>query len=88
MIPGLDKIVHVGVFALTVWAVARVLPRDAGRPTLAAVVGIALVHAVLIEVVQGVVLPGRSGSAGDVLADAAGIALGLALWALERRIRA
>lgn len=84
-IPGADKLVHVGVFALTVWAAGRLLaPRR--RFPMGWVVLAALAHAVLVELVQAL-LPARSPGADDVLADALGIGLGVLAWMLERRLR-
>lgn len=85
-VPGLDKAVHLLVFALTVFAAGRVLaPRR--RFPMGWVVVVALVHAVVIEVIQHVALPGRMGDPVDVLFDAVGIALGVALWVAERQLR-
>ena len=85
-IPGIDKAVHLLVFALTVFALGRVLaPR--GRFPIGWVVIAALVHAVLIELVQLVALPQRSGDVLDLLFDVVGIGLGLALWSGERMLR-
>ncbi|MFC7432828.1 MULTISPECIES: hypothetical protein [unclassified Agrococcus] len=69
-IPGLDKVAHVGMFALAMatGVIAGLPPR-----LLAAAL---LVHAGISEVVQGALLPTRSGDAWDAVADAAGIALG------------
>lgn len=95
-VPGTDKAFHAGVFALTVWALGRVLApppaalSPAGRPRrfpIGWVVLGCLVHAVVIELVQGALLAGRSASVADVAADAVGIAVGVGLWALERRLR-
>ena len=72
-IPYLDKVVHVAIFAAVVWAGRRV-----GVPGLW-LAAIFLAHAVVSEVVQAALLPGRSGSVTDVLADVVGVALGLAL---------
>jgi VanZ family protein len=72
-LPGVDKVVHVAVFA----AVA-VTARRCRLPVLP--VGLVLLaHAALSEVLQHAVLPGRSGDVLDVVADAAGVALGLLL---------
>lgn len=83
-VPGLDKVAHVAVFALTVWAAGRVLaPRS--RFPMGWVVIAALLHAGLIELVQGLLLgEGRAAEAGDLLADVIGVALGLGLWIGER----
>lgn len=70
-LPHLDKVVHVGIFGLVV--VAGAWAGVPGRwlvPVLAA-------HAALSEVVQDVLLPGRSGDVVDVLADLGGIGLGM-----------
>lgn len=81
--PGVDKVVHLVVFALTVWAAGRLLaPRR--RFPMGWVVLIALVHALLIELIQLVLLPERGAEAGDVLVDVIGIALGAGLWLGER----
>ncbi|GEK79045.1 hypothetical protein ABA31_03960 [Agrococcus baldri] len=78
-IPGLDKLVHAGVFLAP--ALAGVL---AGiRP---AWLGAALVaHAVASELVQQWLLPERSGDVWDAVADVVGVALGIALGLLVRR---
>lgn len=82
-LPGADKIVHVAVFALTVWAAGRLLaPRR--RFPMGWVVIIAILHAGLIELIQGVALPDRAADPADVLADMIGIALGVGLWLVER----
>ena len=85
-VPGLDKVVHLVIFALTVWAAARVLA-PVKRFPVGWVVITALVHALLIELIQQIALPDRSGSAGDLVADVAGIALGLGVWIGERKRR-
>lgn len=83
-IPGADKIVHVVVFALTVWAAGRVLAPRARFP-MGWVVITAFLHAVFIEVAQGLFLGvGRGADLNDVVAGMAGIALGVGLWIGER----
>ncbi len=74
--PGLDKLVHAGIFALLVFTGLRagLSPRW--------FLPVALAHAVISEIVQAALLPHRSGDATDALADAVGIALG---YALHRR---
>jgi VanZ family protein len=70
-VPHADKAVHAVIFALP--ALLGVL---AGwRPRLVALV--LAVHAPLSELVQHLWLPGRSGDPWDVLADWAGIAIGV-----------
>lgn len=65
-----DKLVHVGVFALPtatlIWA---------GVPV-RWVVGLMALHAPLSEVVQHALLPGRSWEAADVAADLLGVGIG------------
>lgn len=70
-----DKVVHVGVFAIV--AVTGVLARLRPVPLGAVLVA----HAVTSEVVQAIVLPGRSGNPWDAVADIVGAALGLLLAA-------
>lgn len=72
-VPGLDKVVHLAVFAAVVWA-----GRRAGVGTAALVVA-ALLHAPVSEALQHWVLPGRSGDPLDAVADVAGVALGALL---------
>lgn len=84
-VPGLDKVVHLVVFALTVFAAGWLLaPRR--RFPMGWVVIVAIAHALLIELIQWVALPQRSGDAGDLLFDVVGIALGVGLW-IGARIR-
>ncbi|MDR5699386.1 VanZ family protein [Agromyces aerolatus] len=72
-IPGFDKLVHAGIFlvpaVLGVLAGARVV-------WLAAVLA---VHAFASEALQHLLLPERAGDVWDVVADLAGLALGLAI---------
>ncbi|WP_193311294.1 VanZ family protein [Georgenia satyanarayanai] len=79
LFPGADKVAHVGIFALVVVAALW-----AGLPA-RWVVPLALAHAVVSELVQHVLLPGRSGDPWDTLADAVGVALGWAAGALLTR---
>lgn len=83
-VPGADKFAHVAVFALTVWAAGRVLAPRARFP-MGWVVIAAFLHAVFIEVAQGLFLSaGRGADLNDVVADMVGIALGVGLWIGER----
>ena len=79
--PGFDKIAHFGSFALVMLTglLAGV------RPRLLAIV--LAVHAVLSEVVQATMLPGRSGDVADLVADLGGVAAGWLLWRGVRRWR-
>ena len=65
----LDKLVHAAVFGAVLWTGVRAGLR---RGPLVAVL---LAHAVVSEVVQAALLPGRSGDPADVVADAAGVLL-------------
>ncbi len=80
-VPGLDKVVHVTVFAALTWAGLHA--GIAARWLVPAV----LAHAVISELVQATALPARSGDPWDVVADAAGIALGALLHVLLDRSR-
>ncbi|MFD2093657.1 VanZ family protein [Blastococcus deserti] len=78
--PGVDKIVHAGLFAALAlsgrWA-------GTGHRVLA---GLLVLYAAVSEVIQGVTSLNRSASPADWLADVAGLLLGLALWqAVSRR---
>ncbi|WP_338748234.1 VanZ family protein [Janibacter alittae] len=77
-IPHADKVVHVLVFAAPV-LVAGLARR--GWWSLLAVAG--ALHAPVSEVVQHLVLPGRSGDLRDVVADLIGVAaasIAVSLW--------
>lgn len=79
-VPHLDKLVHLGIFALPV--VAGLLAR---LPALPVVVGLA-VHAALSEQLQTWLLPERSGSWTDGVADLLGVLLGVVVaWGLGWR---
>jgi len=71
--PQADKGVH-----LTVFLLPALLGLLAGLPP-RWVVGALAVHAVLSEVVQGLLLPDRSGDPLDTLADLVGVGLGVLL---------
>jgi VanZ family protein len=79
-ITGLDKVVHVCIFAAPALAA---LMAGVSAPW---ALGILAVHAPLSELVQHFALPQRSGDVLDVMADFAGIALGwLAYLVWNRR---
>ncbi|MCG7426687.1 VanZ family protein [Helcobacillus sp. ACRRO] len=81
LIPHADKLVHTGIFALTVWTVLHLLaPRPAARFAVAAIGA----HAFVIEAVQSL-MPLRSFDLADIVADLVGVAAGAAVWALLRR---
>ena len=79
---GIDKVVHVTVFAVP--AVAGLM---AGlRPSW--LLALLAVHAPVSELVQHVALPHRDGDLGDVAADLLGVGLGAIAVHLWRRRRA
>jgi len=83
-LPGADKVVHVGLFALLA-ATARL--RFGGDRRVLVALG---AYAVVSELVQAALLTTRSGDGWDVLADLIGVAAGwwLTEGALRRRSRA
>ena len=76
-VPGLDKVVHVLVFAVVLglgwWA-------GVPRPL---VLTVSVVQAPVSELLQWAVLPHRSGDLFDLVADLVGCALG---WWVVRRV--
>lgn len=79
-VTGMDKIVHVGIFALPV--VLAVLLRATRW-----VIPLLVLHAPVSELVQGYFLPARGMDVRDVVADLVGIALGWGIGALLLRWR-
>lgn len=79
--PGVDKLVHAGLFAALAvtgrWA-------GTGRRRLAVVL---VAYAAISEVAQAWAPLDRTGSVADVVADVAGIVLGLWAWDLLARRR-
>ena len=74
--PGVDKLVHLGLFALL-----ALTGRWAGvRWRALAVVLVA--YAAVSELLQGTDLIDRDASVADLLADCAGVVVGLLLWHL------
>jgi VanZ family protein len=73
---GVDKIVHFSLFAVLAvtgrWA-------GVGRAVLA---GILVLYAAVSELLQGTDLVNRDASLGDLVADSAGVVVGLVLWQL------
>jgi len=78
-IAGMDKVVHVLVFAAP--ALAALLA-GISAPW---VLGVLAVHAPLSELIQHFGLSHRSGDVSDVLADFAGVALGWSAFLVLRR---
>lgn len=78
-VTGLDKVVHVCIFAAP--ALAALMAGVRARWVL----GILAVHAPLGELIQHFSLPQRSGDVVDVMADFAGIALGSLLFLVWNR---
>ncbi|MCE3554576.1 VanZ family protein [Pseudonocardia sp. RS11V-5] len=76
---GVDKLVHLGVFALL-----GVTGRWAGVPPLPLVLGLAG-YAGLSEVLQGVLPIGRDAELLDAVVDCLGVSLGIALHELLAR---
>lgn len=74
-IPGLDKVVHLGLFFVPAYLVRRLI-----RPTWPLL--LLLVHAPVSEAVQWGLVPHRSGDLVDMVADIAGVALGW--WLADR----
>jgi hypothetical protein len=77
--PGVDKLVHVALFAVLAgtgrWAGVR---RDALAVALVAYAGVS-------EVLQGTELVDRDASVGDLVADSVGVLAGLLMWHLVSR---
>ena len=79
-VPGADKVVHAAVFA----AVTLTGLRAGVSGWVVAAYGLA--HAGVSEALQHVLLAGRTGDGGDVVADVVGVAAGLvAGWWLSLR---
>lgn len=75
-LPGLDKLIHMVIFAAVAWTGLRAGCR--ARWWLPLMV----LHAGVSEVLQASVLPHRSGDWWDVVADVAGVCLGGLLGAV------
>jgi hypothetical protein len=70
-IPGIDKVVHIVVFAAVAWTGVR-----AGLPV-RWLLAVLVVHAVSSELVQHFLLTNRSGDPADSVADVLGAVLGV-----------
>ena len=82
-IEQLDKLLHFVAFATL--AVSSALALQPGRRSNWAIAALLLLYGALIEIVQ-IYVPGRDASWLDLMADAAGIAAGLAVVTLLRRL--
>ncbi|MBK5248842.1 MAG: VanZ family protein [Actinomycetales bacterium] len=80
-VPGQDKVAHIVLFGLVM-----LTGRLAGIPA-GWLAGALVLHAVVSELVQQLVLPHRTGDPLDVLADIGGILLGWYLSAIVGRHR-
>jgi hypothetical protein len=69
-INGLDKVIHVFIFAAPAFAALMVGVRARWA------LGILAVHAPISELIQAVVIPHRAGDVIDVVADLGGLVLG------------
>ena len=78
-VPGLDKLVHILVFAAPALAA---LMAGIGAPW---VFGILVMHAPLSELIQHFALAHRTGDVLDVMADFAGIGLGALAYLVWNR---
>lgn len=79
--PGIDKVIHLGVFGVPVFLVGLATR----RPRLVAAWFAA--HGVLSEVLQALVVPGRSGDPWDLVFDLLGIGAALAVLRLRPQLR-
>jgi hypothetical protein len=78
-IPGIDKLVHITIFAVPALVA---LMAGLSAPW---VLGILAVHAPASELIQHFALPGRSGDPLDVMADCAGLGLGVLAYLVWNR---
>lgn len=83
-----DKVVHVAVYAVLAWLCARSLHGPARGPfawrVALTAIALAIAYGVTDEVHQ-IFVPGRSADPRDVVADAVGAVLGVAVFALANR---
>ncbi|MDR0786851.1 MAG: VanZ family protein [Gemmatimonadota bacterium] len=82
-IPGIDKVGHFFAYLILGFLCARATSRLAVSPLFAVAAG--WVYGALDEFHQSFV-PGRDSSAGDWLADAVGVAVGVSLFLLFHRV--
>ncbi|WP_255574632.1 VanZ family protein [Austwickia sp. TVS 96-490-7B] len=85
LFPGVDKVVHVVLFAVPVLAAAGVWRRWWWGAVICAI------HAPVSEIVQALWVPGRSGDPWDAVADLVGVSLAstaLAWWGSRVAVKA
>lgn len=82
LLPGLDKLVHAGLFGILAWLALHARSRDRGAQfsTWILIVGLAT-FAALDEVLQRFV-PGRGGDWMDWVADMAGVLIAVRLFGM------
>ncbi|MGI5950614.1 MAG: VanZ family protein [Brooklawnia sp.] len=77
-IPGIDKVIHLTIFAVPALAITQLTRARWPLLLLAA-------HGLLSELVQHWLIPHRGGDWRDLLTDLAGVALGAAVgWSISR----
>ena len=78
-IPGLDKVVHISIFAVPVLAA---LMAGISAPL---ALGVLAVHAPVSELIQHFALSHRAGDVVDMMADLAGVVIGGLVYVVWRR---
>jgi hypothetical protein len=81
---GIDKVIHVLIFAAPALAV---LNAGMSRPGRLWALGILALHAPVSELIQHLALPARSGDVFDVVADLGGVGLAATLYVVWSRRR-
>lgn len=76
LFPGIDKVVHLGIFAVLAFSIIAAFP----KMRLIVLLQILLSYAFLTEILQGEMNLGRSLDILDVIADMAGSLLGIAFY--------
>ncbi len=82
--PSTQNALHLPAYALLAFLVLSALHSSVANKVVlvpAVLVG-CVAFGAMMEVLQAVAVPGRYGSLGDVLANAAGVAFGTAIWSL------
>jgi VanZ family protein len=84
-IPLFDKWVHIGLFAVLTFLWCRVLTVYSAKKFIMVAMA-CLLYGVVIEFIQGSCIPFRGFEVGDIIADAAGCAVGFLVskrWLLK-----